>query len=267
MYTDMKRTVLLFAALFVLTNVFAQDEDSFSFASDSTTVEVSKALADSAYAAGDYTTASSMYETLLQEGESSVLYYNLGNAYFKSDEIARAVLNYERALLLDPSNDDIRFNLELATSKTVDRTSEATEIFFVRWFRNFANMMSLDTWTKIAIVTFILFIFALALFIFGKKNGVKKTFFSLSVVFLLAAILSLAVAAGQKKHLTVREDAIVMSPSVVVRSTPGTSGTELFVLHEGRKVHIKDDAMNEWKEIELEDGNVGWIEAKAIERI
>lgn len=263
----MKRSVIFFAAFFVLTNVCAQEEESFSFTSDSTIIEVNKALADSAYAAGDYTTATNMYETLLQNGESSVLYYNLGNAYFKSDEIALAILNYERALLLDPSNSDIRFNLELATSKTVDRISEVTEIFFVRWFRNFANLMSLDTWSKIAVATFILFVLTLALFIFGKKTGVKKTFFTLSVLFLLAAILSLAVAASQKERLTVREDAIVMPPSVVVRSTPGTSGTELFVLHEGRKVHIKDDSMNEWKEIELEDGNVGWIDAKAIERI
>ena len=259
--------MILFFALLALTSLSAQEVDSFSFASDSTAVEVSKALADSAYAAGDYTTAASMYEMLLQDGESSVLYYNLGNAYFKSDEIAHAVLNYERALLLDPSNDDIRFNLELATSKTVDRTTEKTEIFFVRWFHNFANMLSLDSWSRIAIITFILFVICLALFIFGKKSGIKKTFFSLTIVFCLAAILSLAVAAGQKKRLTEREDAIVMSPSVVVRSTPSTSGTELFVLHEGRKVHIKDDAMNDWKEIELEDGNVGWIETKAIERI
>lgn len=263
----MKRSIIAIIALLLLTNISAQESDSFSFASDSTGVEVSKALADSAYATGDYATASSMYEMLLQNGESSVLYFNLGNAYFKSEEIARAILNYERALLLDPSNDDIRFNLELATSKTVDRTSETTEIFFVRWFNNFANMMSLNTWSIIAILTFILFVLSLAMYIFGKKTGFKKAFFSLTIIFLLAAILSLAVAAGQKKRLTEREDAIVMSPSVVVRSTPGTSGTELFVLHEGRKIHIKDDTMNEWKEIELEDGNVGWIETKAIERI
>lgn len=263
----MKRTIFFFVALLLMTNLSAQEADSFSFTSDSTLVEVSKALADSAYAAGDYTTAASLYQQLLQEGESSVLYFNLGNACFKTDEIARAVLNYERALLLDPSNDAIRFNLELARSKTVDRTTEDTEIFFVRWFHNFSDSLSLDTWSVLAIVTFILFVAALALFVFVRRSGLKKTFFTLTIVFLCLAALSLAVAAGQKSRLTQRNDAIVMSPSVVVRSTPGNSGTELFVLHEGRKVHIKDDTMNEWKEIELEEGNVGWIEAKDIERI
>ena len=263
----MKKSHIFFILLLTVQTIAAQESDSFNFATDSIEVKPSKELADSAYAAGNYITAAAIYEQLLADGESSVLYYNLGNAYFKSDDIARSILNYERALLLDPSNDDIRFNLELANSKAVDRTGETTELFFVRWFHNLANLMTIDTWSIVAIATFLLFILTLALFIFSRRGSVKKTGFTMAVIFLLLAILSLSVAAGQKKRLTVRDNAIVMSPSVVVRSTPSNAGTELFVLHEGRKVHIKDDAMNEWKEIELEDGNIGWIDASAIERI
>jgi len=75
------------------------------------------------------------------------------------------------------------------------------------------------------------------------------------------------IASNQKDKLLHRESAIIMEPSVTVRSTPSTSGTELFILHEGKKVTIKDDSMKEWKEIEIEDGNIGWLPASAIEQI
>ncbi len=259
--------ILLFAM-----PLFAQEGDtlsaqSFSFGADSTRTELSKALADSAYSAGDYATAVDLYERLLTEGESAALHYNLGNAYYKEEDMAHAILNYERALRLDPSNKDIRFNLDLARSKTIDRVSEKMEIFFVRWFHDFANMLPINTWAWVAIVTFLLFICSLAVFIFGRKRGVKKLFFIFACLFLVLSMCANGIGFSQKKRLTVRDTAIVMDPSVVVRSTPSATGTELFVLHEGRKVTIKDNAMTAWKEIELEDGNVGWIEAKSLEVI
>ena len=267
--------VICSAAFLLLLSLsaFAQEGDtlsaqSFNFASDSTRLENSKALADSAYSAGDYATAVDAYERLLADGgESAVLYYNLGNAYYKEDDMARAILNYERALRLDPSNKDIRFNLDLARSKTIDRVSERVEIFFVRWFHSFANMLPLDAWAWVAIVLFLLFVCSLALFIFGRGRGLKRLFFILACIFLVLSLCANGIGYSQKHRLTVRDTAIVMEPSVVVRSTPSASGTELFVLHEGRKVTIKDNSMNAWKEIELEDGNVGWIEAKSLEVI
>ena len=116
--------------------------------SDSTIV-YSKAMADSAYANSDYATAIHIYEQLLAtEGEAASVYYNLGNAYFKANNIARSILNYERALLLDPSNGDIEFNLELARSKAVDKNTVISELFFVRWFREFSSILSVDAWAK-----------------------------------------------------------------------------------------------------------------------
>lgn len=263
----MKKIFALIATFAAMQLAVTQDADSFNFTTDSTAVEYTKAMGDSAYAAGDFATAAAIYEKLLDSCESSVLYYNLGNAYFKEEDVAHAVLNYERALLLDPSNKDIRFNLDLARSKTVDRASEKVEIFFVRWFHNFASILSLDGWAWVAIVTFLLFICSISVFIFGKKRGIKKIFFIFAVLFLILSICANAIGHSQKQRLTVRENAIVMDPSVVVRSTPSATGTDLFVLHEGRKVSIKDDSMESWKEIELEDGNVGWIESKSLERI
>jgi len=240
------------------------DAQSFSFASDSTHAEVSKALADSAYSAGEYATAIDLYESLLIDGESAVLYYNLGNAYYKVDDMSRAILNYERALRLNPSDKDVRFNLDLARSKTIDRVNDRVEIFFVRWFRSLTSLLSLDGWARVAIVTFLLFLFAVALFVFGRKRSLRKTSLILALILLFLTVCSNGIGYGQKRRLNNRTEAIVMDPSVVVRSTPSPSGTELFVLHEGRKVTITDDAMQAWKQIALEDGNVGWIETKSL---
>ena len=112
-------------------------------------VTYTKAMADSAYATADYATATHIYEQLLvTEGEAASVYYNLGNSYYKQGEIARAILNYERALMLAPANSDIQFNLELARSKTVDKNALVTELFLVRWIRSFTNILSADGWAK-----------------------------------------------------------------------------------------------------------------------
>ncbi len=235
--------------------------------SDSTVV-YTKAMADSAYATADYATAIHIYEQLLAtEGEAASVYYNLGNAYYKSNDIAHSILNYERALLLDPSNEDIQFNLELARSKAVDKNAIVSELFFVRWFRDFSSIMPVDGWAKCGILCFIVLILCLTLFIFNKKSKTKKIIFIFALLSLICTILANVIASNQKDKMIYRESAIIMEPSVTVRSTPSTSGTELFILHEGKKVTIKDDSMKEWKEIEIEDGNIGWLPASAIEQI
>jgi len=232
------------------------------------TVVYNKAMADSAYASADYATAIHIYEQLLAtKGEAAPIYYNLGNAYYKTSDIARSILNYERALLLDPSNDDIKFNLELARSKAVDKNAVVSELFFVRWYRDFASILSVDGWAKCGILCFIILILCLTLFIFNKKSKTKKIIFIFALLSLICTVLSNVIASSQKEKMTYRESAIIMEPSVTVRSTPSTSGTELFILHEGKKVTIKDDSMKEWKEIEIEDGNIGWLPASAIEQI
>ena len=232
------------------------------------TVVYTKAMADSAYAEADYATAIHVYEQLIAtHGESAAIYYNLGGAYYKMDEIARAILNYERALLIEPSNADAKFNLELARSKAVDKNVLVSEVFLVHWYRDFAAMMSADEWAKVAILCFIILISCLVLFIFGKKRKTKKIIFIFAILSLVCTIWANVIASQQTSKLQHRESAIVVEPSVTVRSTPSVNGTELFILHEGKKVKIKDDSMKAWKEIEIEDGNIGWLPAETIERI
>ena len=229
--------------------------------------DATKAEGDSAYMKNDYASAIQIYEALLNRGEAADIYYNLGNSYYKAGDIAKAILNYERALLLQPGNGDIRANLEIARSKTVDKVEPVPEIFFVSWTKSLINSMSVDSWAVCGVVCFILLIVSLYLFIFSKQIVLKKAGFISSIVFLAVTILANVFANQQKDELTNRNSAIVINPSVTVRSTPSESGTSLFILHEGHKVGVKDGSMKDWKEIRLEDGKVGWVPASAIEII
>ena len=229
---------------------------------------VSKAKADSAYINNDFANAVYLYENILtNQGESADIYYNLGNSYFKMDNIAKAILNYEKALVLNPGNGDIRFNLELAQSKTVDKVTPMSEVFLVTWIKDLTNTMSEKGWAKAGIITFILALFCLALYFFSKKIALKKVGFISAVCLLLVCIVTNIFASSQKDEAQSHGTAIIMAPSVTVKSTPNEGGTDLFILHEGRKVNIKDNTMREWKEIQLEDGNAGWVPASVIEII
>ena len=229
--------------------------------------DATKAEGDSAYMKNDYASAIQIYEALLNRGEAADIYYNLGNSYYKAGDIAKAILNYERARLLQPGNGDIRANLEIARSKTVDKVEPVPEIFFVSWTKSLINSMSVDSWAVCGVVCFILLIVSLYLFIFSKQIVLKKAGFISGIVFLAVTILANVFANQQKDELTNRNSAIVINPSVTVRSTPSESGTSLFILHEGHKVGVKDGSMKDWKEIRLEDGKVGWVPASAIEII
>ncbi|MCR4994198.1 MAG: tetratricopeptide repeat protein [Bacteroidales bacterium] len=237
----------------------------------SVTVPVSpadKAFADSAYAAEDYERAAFLYNRLLGTyGGSAPLYFNLGNCYYRQDSIARAILCYERARLLDPSDDDVRFNLEMARSKTVDRVMPANEMFFVTVFRNIILSLSLGTWTWMAILAFIVMLISIAGYFFLPTLAGKKTGFTLAILSLLICIFANIAAYQQLHQMENHSNAIIMSPSVVIKSTPSESGTDLFILHEGTRVEILDDTMNEWKEIRVSDGKEGWLHKSDIETI
>lgn len=274
----MKKIIFLVLSILCSFNLSAQD----SLATDSvqpsrtarrefsaTKIEnATKAQGDSAYIRNDFASAIQIYESLLQtKGVAAEIYYNLGNSYYKLGDMAKAILNYERALLLNPGDSDIRSNLEIARSKTVDKVDAVPELFFVTWTNSLINCMGADAWAKCGVISFILLIVALYFFIFSKKIILKKIGFIASISLLVVLVLSNVFAAHQKDRLINRSDAIIMTPSVTVKSTPNESGTDLFIIHEGRKVSIKDNSMKEWKEIKLEDGNVGWIKATDLELI
>lgn len=250
MNINMKRIVFfLFAQLFTL-SLFAQ--------------EATIKEAEAAYTKEDYTKAIELYEGLLKtHGESAEIYYNLGNAYYKANKIAPAILNYERAQLLEPGDGDIRFNLQLARQKSVDKIEPVGNFFLTEWFQSIQNMGSADAWAKTGIISFILFIGCLILFFFSKWIHLKKIGFYVGILLLVLVIFSNIFAGNQKDELVNRKGAIVFAPTVTVKSSPDASGNDLFILHEGTKVSIKSK-LGDWSEIEMEDGNVGWMPSKDI---
>ena len=228
---------------------------------------VTKAEADSAYVRGEYQQAIKDYEALLKNGASADLYYNLGNAYYRSENITRAVLNYERALLLSPGDRDIRFNLQLARSKTIDKIVPESEMFFITWYHALVNLMSVDGWARTAIFALALVIVLSLVYLFSGQIWLRKIGFFGGITMLALFVLANVFASQQKQSLMHRKGAIVVSSSVTVKSTPAMNGTDLFILHEGTKVSIKDGSMKDWKEIRLADGKEGWIKSKEIEMI
>ncbi|MDR2384075.1 MAG: tetratricopeptide repeat protein [Tannerella sp.] len=220
--------------------------------------------AEKTYSEGQYDKAAEIYESLLKNyGNSGELFYNLGNAYYKAGKIAPAVLNYERALLIKPGDDDARFNLGMAKLMTVDKIELKNEFFLTTWFRGVQNMIGVDSWATVGIFCFVVFIVCLMLFFFSKRMKLRKTGFYLGILLFIMVILANVFAYNRKKELINRRGAIVFTPTVTVKSSPDNSGTDLFVIHEGTKVFIKN-AVGEWNEIILEDGNVGWIRKKDI---
>ena len=226
-----------------------------------------KADADSAYVNGNYQKAITEYESLLKQGGSAEIYYNLGNAYYRTENITRAVLNYERALLLSPGDGDIRFNLQIARSKTIDKIVPESEMFFVTWYRSLVNMMSVDGWGRTALVSLALVIVLFLVYLFSARVWMQKVGFFGGGVLLVLFVESNIFAWQQRQNMLYRKGAIVVAPSVTVKSTPAQNGTDLFILHEGTKVIITDGSMKNWREVRLADGKKGWIESKKIEVI
>ena len=227
-------------------------------------------LIDSArvyYTKGDYQKAVDAYKKVLDQGlESSELYYNLGNSYYKLKQAPYAILNYERAKKLDPNNKDINFNLKLAQRFVVDKIDVIPEIFFVKWAKEFVNLYSSDAWAVSSMVSFAIFIAFLLLFLFINSVFVKKFSFYITILFFIISIFAFVFSNIQKKKLLNHNEAIVFSPTVTVKSSPDQSGNELFLIHEGLKVTVTDSLGN-WREIQLSDGNKGWLEASDIVKI
>ena len=219
--------------------------------------------AETAYAAEQYDKAIELYELLLKNyGVSGELYYNLGNAYYKTGKTAHAILNYERAILINPGDGDVRFNLEMARQQT-DKIEPLQEFFMKKWFRSVQNLIGVDSWATIGLVCFVTLICCLVLFFFSKWMYLKKAGFYAGILLLFTVIMANIFAWNQKNELENRRAAIIFTPTVTAKSSPDNSGTDLFVLHEGTKVLIRI-TVGDWYEIALEDGNVGWINKKDI---
>jgi tetratricopeptide (TPR) repeat protein len=219
------------------------------------------------YINGEYEKAIDGYKTLVDTRYAAPeLFFNLGNAYYKSHKLAPAILNYERAHLLDPKNEDILYNLELARSLRVDRVETIPEVFFARWFRGLTMLLASNTWAMIALALFFTALILLLVYVFSTRIALRKTSFWVSIAFFFLSVSAYSLSWVRKKAITGNPEAIVMAPSVTARSTPDDSGNELFVVHEGLKVSVEDE-LGSWFEVKIPDGNKGWVKKDQIETI
>ena len=224
--------------------------------------------ANQAYAEGRWADAVSDYQMISDAGlESAALYCNMGDAFYKNGNVPGAILYYERALKLDPSYADARFNLELVNNGIQDRIDPVPELILKTWARKLCYLADSDNWAVLFLV-FLACALALALvFIRGRQPGWRRTGFFGGIVMLLVAVMCLSFSIWQKKDYMKADEAIVMRPVASVKSSPsGEASTDLFILHEGTKVKLLDQ-VGTWSNIELADGRQGWMRSADFEII
>lgn len=228
---------------------------------------ITKANADGEYIKKNYYQAIKDYEELLKQGKSADIYYNLGNAYFRNQDIPRAVLAYERAHKLAPGDRDINFNLDFARSHTIDQITPKSELFLISWYHALANVISMDQWAVLSIASIILLLVFVLGYLFGPTLLFRKIGFYSSCFFFFVFIFSNVLAFQQHKYLEKCCGAIIMSSSVNIKSSPNVNAKDKFILHEGTRVEIVDKSISKWRKIQLADGREGWIAANQIEEI
>ena len=189
---------------------------------------------------------------------SAALNYNIGNAYFKLNNIPGAILFYERARMLKPGDDNINYNLQISKSMVVDKFEEIPQLFFVRWFDFLSLLLSTNKWAIISLISFVLFLIFLSVYLYSSEYRLKVTGFWIALLLMILAALTLSFTLRNKSLVYDSRTAIIFSPSVNGKSSPDESGTDLFVLHEGSKVSVEDE-VGKWYEIKLSDGNKGWV--------
>jgi tetratricopeptide (TPR) repeat protein len=225
------------------------------------------ASANAAYQKNDFAAAISQYETLLQQGyRSEALYYNLGNSYYRTGNLGKAVLNYERALLLDPNDEDTRHNLQLVQNKLPDDLDALPEFFLFRWWKDLSGLFSVNTWAVLAMSLLWLGAAGLIIWLLGKKRFYKKTGFILGTSSLIISGLFFFFTNDRAQEITNSGRAVVLQPEITLRSAPDAASKVVLVIHAGNTVRLLDQ-IGDWHKVALRNGEQGWLPKESLERI
>jgi len=222
---------------------------------------------DAAYAKGQYQEARDSYKKLINAGNASAaLYFNMGNACFKTDDIPSAILYYEKARILSPGDEDINFNIRFANQKTTDRIEDAPEFFLFKWWRGFILSISLSALAILSIIAIALAGLTLVWYLFSQSENIKKATFYAAITLFLVGIVFIFMGNRQSAYFETHKQAIVFGSSVTVKSTPNDGGKTLFLIHAGTKVNVTGSSNNQIK-ISLGNGSTGWIAASEVKEI
>jgi len=249
----MKKQVFILL-LFLSSLVQAQNPELFEEAND-------------AYANDDFKTAITKYEKILENGETSIaVYYNLGNAHYKLNNVAPSIYYFEKALQLDPTDEDVQNNIEFARSMTIDDIPVNEESGFQKSINKFISTFSYNTWAYISIVLSITFVILFLLYYFSRTSLQKRIFFGVAVFAFLLGGISVFFAFQQQEIQFNNQFAIIFAEEAPVRNEPSQRGDAAFSLHAGTKTKVLED-YQEWVKIELPNGTQGWIENGYLKRL
>ncbi|MEO9890880.1 tetratricopeptide repeat protein [Aurantibacter sp.] len=245
--------LLLILFLFEI-SAFAQNDALFKKGND-------------AYNEGNFVTAADQYLAILEKGEHSAeVYFNLGNAYYKLNQIAPSIYYYEKALLLKPKDAEILNNLAYAQNMTLDAIDTLPTSGLTNLYKQFTEILSFDQWAKIAVAFMILFVLLYIAFYFFNYATRKRIAFITSLIALLFSVLAAVFAYIEFDDFNKNNPAIVFVKESQVKTEPNDRSQQSFILHEGTKVNVIG-TLKEWNEIQLADGQTGWISSENIKII
>jgi len=223
--------------------------------------------ANKAYSGEKYDKAIAMYNSFINDGyESSQVYFNLGNCYYRKADYARAILNYEKAKKLNPSDADIQFNLQIANLKTTDKITPDSELFLANWWHKLVDISSEKGWAITCILLLFIALLSISSYLVSRNLFIRQLGFWLGMLLLAFSLITFLFSREQYNAITSHDTAIVMSGSVTVKASPADNGTQLFIIHEGAKVWIVKSE-GTWTEVKLANGSQGWLLTSDIEAI
>ncbi len=220
--------------------------------------------ANSLYNENAFDSALVVYKDIVEQGySSSTLYYNIGNTYYKLRNYPLAIYYYEKSLKLNPNNDDTKHNIEIAQLFLTDKIEAVPELFVKTWWNNLSNIFTLNVWSIITLVLIGLLLTCLFFYITAKTRGLKKSMFFTGLILILFTICSFSISVKKYNYISTNNEGIIIIPTITIKSSPSNSSVDLFVLHEGSKVKILDNA-DGWEKIKIANGSIGWLPTSSV---
>lgn len=222
---------------------------------------------NSFYRDGEYEKAIEEYKSLIDEGYlGTSLFYDLGNAYFRIGKIGYAILYYEKAHKLSPSDEDINHNIDFAKLSTIDRIQPLPEFFLFEWWEAILSSFTVNGWAYVVFFFYLLLIILIALYFFARSIRQQRFIFFSGIVTLLIFALAISLLVIKVNREATLRSGVIVEQVVTVKSSPDPKSTDSFVVHEGLKVNLEDNLDN-WVKIRLADGKIGWIEKNYVIQI
>ncbi|MFX0556224.1 SH3 domain-containing protein [Maribacter sp. CXY002] len=220
--------------------------------------------ATKAYNEGDFSNAVALYHKILEGGEhSAALYFNMGNAYYKLNEIPESIYYFEKSLLLNPNDEEVKQNLSYAQNMTLDAIDTLPQTSLSRFYKNITNRFSFEGWAYLSILFLTLFVVLYIAFYYFEHSSRKRWAFITSLLFLILCVVSVVFAFVAQRDYNSDNPAIIFADEIQISAEPNENSQEVFILHAGTKVNVLDQ-LNAWYRIRLTDGKTGWIPSEAL---